>query len=85
MGYRNYCQKIVKSAHNTTFVCSLTDTTNKMACGHEFESTVIIRDHFNFPKTHILFCAQSIPEQNTLTTSTLSKVSSLIKLGQELA
>ena len=48
-----------------------------MACGHAFESSVIIEDHFG--------SSQGIPEQNLLTTSTPSKLSSLVKLDNELA
>ena len=43
-------RKSLKFAHNITLVCSFTDTTNKMACRHEFESFVIKEDHFNFPQ-----------------------------------
>ena len=48
-----------------------------MACGHALETSVIIEDHFSFPK--------NIQEQNILTTSTPNKLSNLVKLDKELA
>ena len=48
-----------------------------MACGHAFESSVIIEDHVG--------SSQSIPEQTLLTTSTPSKLWSLVKLDNQLA
>ena len=47
-----------------------------MACGHALETSVIIEDHFSFPK--------NIQEQNILTTSTPYKLSNLVKLDKEL-